>query len=244
MAWWQGEGNANDGVNTNNGTLRGGVSFAAGEVGQGFSFGSTGYVEVPHSDAWAFGTSDFSIEYWANFASYPSGDEGNPSGGGMIAFDEGSGDVNKWMFTTGGSVIDFHINDPVNGPICLVNAGFTPVLNTWYHLAVTRSGNTFTIYVNGAAVGSGTSSRVIPNASAPLTIGQAEGYYFNGSLDEISIYNRALFSAEIAAIYIAGGAGKCPPTPTPPVITTQPTNQTAAVVAQQPSVWLPLAVRL
>jgi hypothetical protein len=50
-----------------------------------------------------------------------------------------------------------------------------------------------------------------------------------GSVDELSIYNRALGSNEIAAIYAAGAGGKCPLTPTPPSITTQPTNQTVVV---------------
>jgi len=49
-------------------------------------------------------------------------------------------------------------------------------------------------------------------------------------MDELSLYNRALSSNEIAAIYNAGSAGKCPPSPpAPPTIETQPTNQTVLV---------------
>src|SRR5207253_1911382 len=47
--------------------------------------------------------------------------------------------------------------------------------------------------------------------------------YFKGSIDEVSIYSRALSSAEIQSIYNAMVAGKCPP---PPVITSQPTDRT------------------
>ena len=50
VGWWAGEGNASDSAGTNNGALYGGMSFAAGEVGQAFSFdGSSGYVEMPAS---------------------------------------------------------------------------------------------------------------------------------------------------------------------------------------------------
>ena len=43
---------------------------------------------------------------------------------------------------------------------------------------------------------------MIPNASAPLTIGQAEGgFSFSGQLDEIGIYNRALSPDEIQSIF-------------------------------------------
>ena len=50
VGWWAGEGNASDSGGTNNGALHGGMSFAAGEAGQAFSFnGSSGYVEMPAS---------------------------------------------------------------------------------------------------------------------------------------------------------------------------------------------------
>jgi hypothetical protein len=226
IGWWAGDGNADDLVSTNNGTLQGGASYGSCEVGQGFVLdGSSGYVNVPDNDLWAFGNNDFTIELWANFANDPSGDEGHPYNGGIfISSDEGGGNANKWFFSAAGDVLNFHINDPVNGPIFLINSAFTPDLNTWYHLAVTRSGDTFTAYVNGVAAGSDTCDRAIPNAAAPLMIGQAEGFYFNGSLDEVTIYNRALSDSEISAIYSAGGAGKCKTMS--PFITVQPVNET------------------
>ena len=85
---------------------------------------------------------------------------------------------------------------------------FPLVTNQWYHLAVTRAGDLYTIYVNGVAVGTQTDSNVIPDPGVPLTIGQAEGFYFTGLLDEISIYKRALSAAEIASIYQDGSVGK------------------------------------
>jgi hypothetical protein len=56
-------------------------------------------------------------------------------------------------------------------------------------------------------------------------VGYAAGSNYGGLIDELSLYNRALSSNEIAAIYNAGSAGKCF-TPMAPAITTQPTNQT------------------
>ena len=209
VAWWPANGDASDVVGGHDGTLQGGADFGAGEVGQGFVLdGSSGYVSVPDNSAWAFGNNDFTIELWANFADYPSDEEGQPDGGVFISSDAGGGNANKWFFALAGGVLNFHINDPVNGPVFLLNTGFTPDLNTWYHLAVTRSGNTYTVYVNGVAAGWDTCARTIPGSGAPLMIGQAEGFYFNGSLDEATLYHRALSDAEISAIYAAGGAGK------------------------------------
>jgi hypothetical protein len=66
VGWWPGDGNANDIISSNNGTLVGGVTFAPGEVAEAFSFdGSTGYINATDSgkldisgpltvDAWIF----------------------------------------------------------------------------------------------------------------------------------------------------------------------------------------------
>jgi hypothetical protein len=118
----------------------------------------------------------------------------------MVANDEGGGETTKWWFTTGGGVIDFHINDPTNGPLFLVNAAFSPDPQAWYHLALTKSNQVYVIYVNGAPVGSTTNSRAIPNANASLTIGNVEGFQFNGQLDEVTIYKCALSGSEISTI--------------------------------------------
>jgi len=63
-----GDGNANDIVGSNNGTLMIGATFAAGKAGQAFSLdGTNDFVSVPDSDLWAFGPGDFTIDLWANF---------------------------------------------------------------------------------------------------------------------------------------------------------------------------------
>jgi hypothetical protein len=53
-------------------------------------------------------------------------------------------------------------------------------------------------------------------------------YYGNNIIDEISLYNRALSSNEVVAIYNAGSAGKCF-TPVAPTIVTQPASQTVNI---------------
>jgi hypothetical protein len=48
-------------------------------------------------------------------------------------------------------------------------------------------------------------------AFIPHTGGWHETTYLDGQIDEFSIYNRALGSNEVAAIYAAGSGGKAPP---------------------------------
>src|SRR5206468_3886861 len=184
--------------------------FASGKVGGALRFnGSNSYVGVGDSDDWAFATADFTIELWANFSSPGGGTVGHPSHI-FIGNDEGPGTVNKWFFALGGGFLNFHINGPGIGAQFFPLVPFSPNLNQWYHLAVIRSGNIYTIYVDGVPMGSAVNPDPIPNANAPLTIGQAESLGFmNGLLDETTIYSRALAQAELQAMVTAGTAGKC-----------------------------------
>jgi hypothetical protein len=104
--------------------------------------------------------------------------------------------MNKWFFAYGGGFLNFHINSPQIGGHFLALAPFTPTLGQWYNLQVTRQAGTYTIFVNGTAVSSQPDSHRVPDAKAPLTIGEAESppgnFFMNGSLDEVAIYDGAV----------------------------------------------------
>ncbi len=207
IGYWPGDGNANDeSGNNNHGTLKNGATFGSGQVGQAFSFdGVDDYVEAPDSSLWAFGTSDLTIDLWANFQSLGSGDVPHPEVI-FIGNNEGAGELNKWVFALGGGRLYFHINSPTILPaLFFVQAPFAPNFNQWYNLGVTKSGNTYTIFVDGVAVGSETDSTAteIPDANAPLEIARnprEDAGNFHGRLDEIAIYNRALSQNEIQTL--------------------------------------------
>ncbi len=217
ISWWRAESNAVDAVGIDHGTLSGSVQFTPGQVGQAFDL-STGYVTIPDRDTWAFAGNDFTIELWARFNSGIANSLEHPYGGLLIGNDEGPFWVNKWFFAYGGGVLSFHINDPTNGPVWLAQTPFTPSANDWYHLAISRQSNTFSIYINGTLAGTDTSSRLVPNASAPLTIGYSEGFGFSGALDEVSLFNRALSPTDLMSIYAAGPNGKCVVPPVLPAV--------------------------
>ena len=94
----------------------------------------------------------------------------------------------------------------------------------WHHVAGVYDGANMFLYVDGTLDVSQPATGSIAQNSAPLRIGanasdgeDGTGYYFNGLIDEVSIYNRALTASEIQAIYTAGSGGKCY-TPSAPAI--------------------------
>lgn len=218
IAWWPGDRNATDVQGDNNGRLREGAGFAVGKVREAFSFDAINdFIEVPDSDLWAFGTSDFTIDLWANFHSVKPSTLTTPACI-FIGNAESALGQNKWYFALGGGMLHFHVDGPSTGASFLAQAPFSPVIGQWYHLTVIRAGKTFIIYVDGVPVASEVSSLIIPNPNAPLTIGQAANQGFmDGLIDEVEVFNRALSAGEVQAITSADIAGECkPPCTAPP----------------------------
>ncbi|HZR63506.1 MAG TPA: LamG-like jellyroll fold domain-containing protein [Terriglobales bacterium] len=71
--------------------------------------------------------------------------------------------------------------------------------NTWTHLAATYDGATVRLYVNGTQVSSKSQAGNLASSTNPLQIGgdSLYGQYFNGTIDEVRIYSRALSQVEI-----------------------------------------------
>jgi len=80
--------------------------------------------------------------------------------------------------------------------------------DTWYHIAAVHNSGGTDIYLNGSALAEGLGSQTtINNTSTPLTLGSRAGSYtyaFTGLIDEVAIFDEALDSSAIAAIYNSG----------------------------------------
>lgn len=112
----------------------------------------------------------------------------------------------------GGSGVLFLTKVDVDG----VSAGPAITDTNLHHVAVTKSGTSVVFYVDGAAYPVAAPYTDTFQFTTPAAIG-VRGDHLNGdnndsffgTIDEVSIYNRALSSNEVAAIYAAGSAGKC-----------------------------------
>jgi hypothetical protein len=84
----------------------------------------------------------------------------------------------------------------IEGPDILNN-------NTWYHIACVYDGSAFTIYVDGANVSSTAASGTISVSTYPVLIGGIGDDEFDGYIDEVAIYSKALSASEIQELYYA-----------------------------------------
>jgi uncharacterized repeat protein (TIGR01451 family) len=122
---------------------------------------------------------------------------------------------------------------------------------TFHHIAGTWDGSTVRLYVDG--VPQGTAALSTPaNNTRTLNLGYAWGggtprRFFRGTVDELTIYHRALEEADIQSSVAAGSAGKCQ---TVTIVTeTLPLNklgefsshQLEAILGTPPYVWAVVA---
>jgi len=187
--------------NGNDGTIFGGAAFVPGRAGSALSFdGVDDYIEVPDSTSLHI-TNAVTLDFWMNAQTYP------PNAVRIIQKD---------FFAPGGpawSQLLFY-GDPNVGtgiltfrPVSDITSVQSPPLslNRWYNVAATYDSATSLscLYLDGALVASSTSSSgPIPIGSAPLRIGAAGWVttHFNGILDEVQIYDRALSPDEISSL--------------------------------------------
>ena len=213
LAWWGGDNNPLDIVGTNNGTLMNGATYGAGKVGQAFSFdGVDDYVNIP---AFNMGT-DWTIAGWLNPAgasdgthhSFFSRSNGNQDGMTINYLGPGHSNANQIGVVIGnGSTWQLASYSGTQYP-----------LNFWYHIAVSKSGDTYTLYVNGQMKDRRTATGVSTDYQArAINLGHWNyGVSLEGLIDEVEIFNRALSAEEVTATYNAGSWGKCKPCFAPP----------------------------
>lgn len=76
---------------------------------------------------------------------------------------------------------------------------------TWYHVVLRYDSDTLKAYLNGVEVGSMSAPNDLQYSTGSLHIGRDQtGEYFDGIIDELGIWSRALSAGEIAALYNSG----------------------------------------
>ncbi len=212
VSWFRAEGNAIDAAGSNHGTPQNGATFATGMVGQAFSFdGLDDIIRVPSAPN--LEPQQFTLEAWV-FARNVGG--GIDAQGPVVISKDFAGNVSYGILgpgTTGKFNANMRFTDGTQPSFFSANSfGF----NTWHHVAMTWDGNTINLYVNGNLEGSVVvGPKTVVYSAEDLGIGMhsllapVNKRPFDGFIDEVEIFNRALSSSEIASAFGAGSAGHC-----------------------------------
>jgi hypothetical protein len=193
VAYWkfdEGSGTAvKDSAGSNDGKIVN-AKWVDGKFGKALDFnGEDAYVEIPNAPALGL-TKALSIEAWVKHRGTDFKQWEAIVCKGDHAY--------RLHFSSDDQSFDLGLNDGTD-----VKSGVKPDADKWYFVVATYDGKESKIYVDGklAATGDDAPSEVA-DTDAAINIGQnsdQEGRFFNGVIDEVKIYNRALSADEVAA---------------------------------------------
>lgn len=193
--------------NSNNATLVNSPTFNSANQGS-IEFNGTNYgvVNNPSSNL-ILGTSDFTLSWWQLAST------NNPNTRLFGNINNSSWSANNWVVTqnfSAANTIGYYANNSNLYPVLSA----TTIPQTWQNIVVSRSGNTWSIYLNNVLISSSSSSFSVDGGlSKPFYIGTSgwitsDGYW-NGKIANITLYRKALSSTERLQNYnaIAGRFG-------------------------------------
>jgi len=189
-------------------SLGAGVSFNAadrkGQQGNTANFnGATGVILADHS-ATNFEANDYSISCWVKTSISSK----------MMLWQEsgknGAKDNQTWLRlgdNTTDRVIRFDIEDASGSAILNISSASKVSDDVWHHVVAVRQGLVISVYIDGVKKGSLTATglKVVSN-NEDFKIGVQEGTtsnssFFNGDIDDVIIYNKALTDAEVLTLF-------------------------------------------
>ena len=196
--WHFDEGSGNTAVdssgNGNTGTLNTNVSWTTGRFGSAASFnGSVNSVTVPHSSLFVPSNGVMTVAAWVKFSDLNTIEDIVNKGWNRV-----------WLFRYSDNKVSFRLNNSVSFSVGSNLALTSNNLGNWYYIVGTYDGNVIRIYINGTLDNSNTVGALnLVDVGDTLEIGSQQKYaeFFNGTIDEVRIYPRALTAAEILCLY-------------------------------------------
>lgn len=189
-------------TNGNAGTLTNGPTWTTGQIGGGLDFdGSDDYVEVAYSSS-LVATQTLTYSFWvrpdlneqAGILGSLNGENG--SGYNFITMDNNGSEA-------GNPAVSFTRN--INGSTVSRTVSFPYTVSQWFHYTYTYDGAYERVYVNGnKLLETAQTGNFATNTEYGLILGdpyQGAPGGFDGVMDEIRVYTRALSSDEVSQLY-------------------------------------------
>lgn len=195
VAWYPFNGNANDGTaNGLNGIVNGATLTADrfGNSNSAYLFdGSSNFIEIPDDNLLDL-SDNFSLCAWIKVNDSVQIEQA------IIGKQRLSGHTGYNLLFNN---VSFGMNNGSQNQIVYLS---TQICNKGWHLLIgTYNGSVGKLYIDGDSVAFKTFSMSLLNSTMPVYIGKefANGRYFDGIIDDVRIYNRALSASEISALY-------------------------------------------
>ncbi len=186
----------------NDGVINGTPNWVTGQIGTALDFdGSTNFVEIPHSESLSM-REEITIAAWTNMRTNSSGE--------MLIVSKGGWQANMpyELSETNGGVIWWQFYDTEGRDSCEAES---PPAEEWHHIAATYEGTIFKCYIDGELAAEWEYAGTIPYNEMSVVIGRrsAGGYFFNGMIDEVMIFDHILTEDEVPKIMMGvGGFGQ------------------------------------
>lgn len=153
--------------------------------GSSVYFGGTGYLTIPDSNDFAFGSGDFTLEGWLFVPTNITSTQvicGQWNAGGSLSW-------NLHLSTNNHMGMETSTDGGYVGARYITTGNNAVPISTWFHFSLVRSINTYTIYINGVSVATLTIAGSLFDTTLPLTIsGSTEhNYLFTGYMDDLRI---------------------------------------------------------
>ena len=162
----------------------------------GLDSGSNAFVSVPDDPSLDI-SGDFSVAFWYNATS--------AAGGNRNIIEQYSLGDGFFIYATSGGNLQFLV-DGASGIVNNQFAGGFISDGNWHHVVATRSGNDFQMYVDGVANTASTSAIGTVTSTQPLLIGGTSSSDYEGKLDEVRVYTRALSGSDVSELYNYSGS--------------------------------------
>ena len=199
VGYWPFDGDLKDkSGNGNDGTSVGTTGFAGGIINQALDLnGSQGYIEIPDSSSLDI-TNQITLEAWV----YPRAWDNQHENSILTKAADNDWGVWNIHYKTQSKGFRFELG----GKGTVFETTPSTALNTWYHIVGVYDGIAMKLYVNGVLSNSQPMTGPIKTNNAPLRIGKqfwwGSNYsYWDGLIDELKIYNRALSADEVQEHY-------------------------------------------
>ena len=152
------------------------VLCAPSKFGNGMYFdGSTNYIKGV-SGPWTRFSADFTVDFWfyqTSLTTVPIFDTGTGGNATRLNIVLASGQIRG--------------DTSASGSLFAACGSYTA--NSWNHFAITRSGSSLKVFLNGTAIYSGTNSQAFTDGAFYIGSNYPPNSYFNGFIDELRILN-------------------------------------------------------